>query len=141
MFQLTRADAVGEATMAGAIGQAFDRRIAAEAEIVGAGRRDWPAASFVAQFEQRAAVAVMDRLAVLGGQRRGLQGPQQLKPRSRNGWLAWSFGGALSDQGLIAGLVARHIETGELADHGVAADPDLGSDPAAGQPGRRMDFE
>src|SRR5277367_1766507 len=39
---------VGEPAVAGAIGQALDRRVAAETEILGAGGVDWPTASFLA---------------------------------------------------------------------------------------------
>ena len=43
---------VGEPRVARAIGQAFDRRVAAEAEVVGARGTDRPATSRIAQFEQ-----------------------------------------------------------------------------------------
>src|SRR6267143_2112089 len=51
---LARARPVREPGVAGAIGQPFDRRVAAETEILGARGVDRPAASRLAQFEQRA---------------------------------------------------------------------------------------
>src|SRR5665213_329015 len=59
---LSRTRPIGDAAMARAIGQAVDRRVAAETEIVGAGRADRPAASGFAQFEQRAGVVIGNRL-------------------------------------------------------------------------------
>src|ERR1700675_976698 len=59
---LTRARPVGEPGVACAIGQAFDRRVAAETEILGARGVDRPAASRLAQLKQRAGVSVVDRL-------------------------------------------------------------------------------
>src|SRR5438128_8529992 len=53
--------AISDARVAGAIGQAFDRRAAAEAEVLGAGGADRPAALFLPQLEQAAATAVEDR--------------------------------------------------------------------------------
>src|SRR3954447_3753419 len=52
-----------------------------------------------------------------------------------------ALGLAFRDERLIAGLVARQIEAGELADHGIAADPDLGGDFTAGQAGVKVDFQ
>jgi hypothetical protein len=63
---------VGEPGVAGAIGQAFDRRVAAEAEVVGARGTDRPATSCIAQFEQRAAVSVVNRLIIGCGLRLGV---------------------------------------------------------------------
>ena len=51
--------------MAGAIGQAFDRRVAAKTEILRSGRADRPAASLLAQLEQRAAMFLADRVIVM----------------------------------------------------------------------------
>src|SRR5580704_3427134 len=65
---LARARPVGQPCMAGAIGQAVDRRIAAEAKILFAWARDRPAASLLAQFEQRAGVSGVDR-RLEGGRR------------------------------------------------------------------------
>ena len=59
---LARARPVGEAGVACAIGQAVERRVAAKAKILGAGRADRPAATLLAEFEQRAAVLADDRL-------------------------------------------------------------------------------
>src|SRR5882672_9500677 len=59
---LARARPVGEPGMARAIGQALDRGVAAKTEILGARSADRPAASLLAQLEQRAAVSVVDRL-------------------------------------------------------------------------------
>jgi hypothetical protein len=57
---LARARPVGEPGVARAIGQAFERRVAAETEIRGTRRADRPAASLLAQLEQRAAMCVVD---------------------------------------------------------------------------------
>src|ERR1700737_1174221 len=51
---LARARPVGEPGVARAIGQAFDRRVAAETEILVARGADRPAASLLAKLEQRA---------------------------------------------------------------------------------------
>src|SRR5437667_2852491 len=59
-----RTGTVGEAGVAGAIGQAFDRCVAAKAEILRSGRADRPAASLLAQLEQRAAMFLADRVIV-----------------------------------------------------------------------------
>src|SRR6267142_3773084 len=75
---LTRARPVGEPGVAGAIGQAVDRRVAAETEILGARGVDRPAASRLAQLEQRAGVPVVDRLVDSGRRRFGVQRPQHL---------------------------------------------------------------
>src|SRR5258708_5090878 len=61
---LARAGPVGESRVAGAIGQAFDRRVAAKAEIREPRGRDRPAAALLAQFEQRAAMFARDRLVI-----------------------------------------------------------------------------
>src|SRR6476659_2665522 len=61
---LARARPVGEARVARAIGQALKRRVAAKTEIRKARGRDRPAASLLAQLEQRAAMTVVDRLVV-----------------------------------------------------------------------------
>src|SRR5271165_5634851 len=58
---LPGAHAVGEAAVAGAIGQTFDRRVSAEAEMGGTWRRDRPAAGLGAELKQRASVSVVDR--------------------------------------------------------------------------------
>src|ERR1700722_16634936 len=132
---LTRTRPVGEAGVARAIGQAFYRRVTAKAEIRGARGADWPAASVLAQIQQGTAVRVVDRLVV----GRSLEQPV-LKP--------WRPSRAGSVRGVrsrgasgIAGFFAGQIETGELADHGVAAHSDVVGDFAAGQPGRKVDFQ
>src|ERR1700757_3295272 len=58
---LPRAHPVGEPAVTGAVGQAFDRRIAAEAEVISAGCRDRPATGLGVELKQRAGVSVMDR--------------------------------------------------------------------------------
>src|ERR1700716_2825188 len=75
---LARARPVGEPGVAGAIGQAFDRRVAAETEILGARGVDRPAASRLAHLEQRAGASVVDRLVDGRRFRLGVQRPQQL---------------------------------------------------------------
>jgi len=62
---LARARPVGKPCVARAIGQAFERRIAAKTEIRKPGGADRPAASFLVQFEQRAAMSIVDRLVVM----------------------------------------------------------------------------
>ena len=62
---LARAGPVGEPAMAGTIGQAVERRVAAEAEIGRARRADRPAASRLAQFEQRTVPCIVDRLELV----------------------------------------------------------------------------
>jgi len=64
---LARARPVGKPGVACAIGQALEGRVAAETEILGARAADRPAASLLAQFEQRAAMCAVDRL--VGGRR------------------------------------------------------------------------
>src|SRR5207244_9726614 len=61
---LARARPIGKPCVARAIGQAFERRVAAKTEIRKARSADRPAASFLAQLEQRAAMSVVDRLVV-----------------------------------------------------------------------------
>src|SRR5207248_6131679 len=73
-----RGGTVGEASMAGAIGQAFDRQVAAETEILGSRRADRPAASLVTELEQRAAVFVADRLIISKRLRLGVDSLQHL---------------------------------------------------------------
>src|SRR3954451_13902676 len=125
-------DAVGEAAVAGTIGHACHRWVAAEAEILRARCRDRPTAPFLAELEQRAAMAVMDRLLLCGRQWHHSQRPLQLRTQLRCGFATMArrrdLGLVFRNKRLVAGLVARQIEAGELADHGIAADPDLGCD-------------
>src|ERR1043166_941622 len=71
---------IGEAGVAGAIGNAVARRIAAESEIRGAGFADRPAALRRAQLEQRALVRTVDRRLVIG--RSGVGGSQHVALRT-----------------------------------------------------------
>jgi len=122
-------DPIGEPAVARAIGQPLDRRVAAEAEVLRARRRDRPTAGLLAQFEQRAGVAVMDRLRF--DVRLRLQWhhfdeklPQprtRLRPRRR----------VLLSKSLRAALVAGQVEAGDFADNGIAAYADVGRDFAA----------
>ena len=120
---------VGEPGVAGAIGQAFDRRVPAEAKIIGAGGADRPAASQLAQLEQRATVFCLDRLVV------GLSVRRPERPIGR----PWPNSRPMSLRNIpsrrasrIAASSARQIETRELADDGVAAHPDMVGNFAAG---------
>src|ERR1700719_892067 len=63
---LPGAQPIGDAGVAGAIGEAVDRAVAAEPEIHGAGFADRPAALGLAQLEQRAFVRALDRRLVPG---------------------------------------------------------------------------
>ena len=120
--------------MARAIGQPFDRRVAAETEILRARGADRPAASLVVQLEQRATVSVVDRLVI--GIRPRLAAQFQSE-RSR----AVSLRGIRSrNASCIAAFFARQIEAGEFADDGVAAHPDVVGNFAAGQPGFKAAF-
>src|SRR5882762_7357334 len=133
---LARARAVGEPGMARAIGQALDRGVAAKAEILGARSADRPAASLLAQLEQRAAVFVVDRLLVGRRLRLGVQRQKHLTVEPWQRSRAASLLGSLSRRALcIAAFFARQVEAGELADDGVAAHPDVARYFAAGQPG------
>ena len=139
---LAGAGAVGEPAVARAIGQAFDRGVAAETEIRKPRGADRPAASLRAQFEQRTGVAIVDRRVVGCGLRLAVQRLQHpvLQPRHRS--RAASLGGILSRRAsCIGACFARQIETGEFADNGVAADPDVTGDFAAGQPGFKTVFQ
>src|SRR5215471_14320836 len=57
----TAAAPIGDARVAGAIGKAGERLVAAEAEILGAGLVDRPAALPLLELEQRAAAPVVNR--------------------------------------------------------------------------------
>src|ERR1700688_4677608 len=127
--------------MAGAIGQAFDRRVAAEAKIRFTRGRDRPEAQLLAQFEQRAAMLALDRLVIRLRLRPRVQRPQHviLQPRQRS--RAASLAAVLARRAsFIAALLARKIEAGEFADHGVAADPDIVGGLPAGAPRLRPDL-
>src|SRR5277367_2806711 len=145
-----RGGTVGEAAMAGTIGQAFDRRVAAEAEILSPRRADRPAASRLAQFKQRAAVFVVDRFVVKARLRLGVGILQHLILQPRRRFQANSLGeapgqssgGALARRAPFIGAVfAGQIEARELANDGVAADADVGGDLAAGEPGLKPVFQ
>src|SRR5260370_22316867 len=109
--------------MGRAIGQGFDRRVAAETEILGARGADRPAASLLAQLEQRAAVSVVDRL-VVGRRRLGVQRQEHLISEPWHRSRAVSLRRSLSRRAVcIAAFFARQIEAGELSDYGDAALP------------------
>src|ERR1700687_2233128 len=112
---LARAWPVGEPGMARAIGQAFDRRVTAKTEIRGARGADRPAASFLAQLEQRAAVSVVDRRVV--GRRLRLA-VQRLEHQILEPWprfRAASLRGILPPRAsCIVVFFAREIEAGEF---------------------------
>src|SRR5256885_17192947 len=61
---LPRARSIRQSCMARAVGQACERRVAAKTEIRKPGGADRPAASFLVQFEQRAAMSIVDRPVV-----------------------------------------------------------------------------
>src|ERR1019366_8558543 len=133
---LARARPVGEPAVTRAIGQAFDRRVAAETEILGARGADRPAASLLAQLEQRAAMFVVDRLVVGRRLRLGVQRLEHLILEPWHRSRAASLRDLLSRRAsCIAAFFARQIEAGEFADDGVAAHPDVAGNFAAGQPG------
>src|SRR6185312_8242858 len=135
---ISRGDPVSQPAMAGTIGQAIDRGIAAETEIRKARRADRPAAGLLAQFKQRAAMSVVDRR--LKGNR--------LVERHGSENLAAQPCRHLSSPGLrrifgraVDVLLPHQLEAGDLADHRVAAHPDLVGDLAAGQAGGKMEFK
>src|SRR5882724_4505034 len=136
---LTRAWPVGEAGMAGAIRHAVERRVAAKAEIRGARRADRPAAPLLAQFEQRAALRAHDK-PPFDGQLFVVERPQHLilQPRDRS---RAAFPGRLFRARFGAGLSARQIHPGQLADYGVAADADTDGNLAAGKAGFKMNLQ
>jgi hypothetical protein len=104
---LARARPVGEPGVARAIGQAFDRGVAAKTEILGARGADRPAASLLAQLEQRAAVSVVNRL-VVGRLRLGARGQQYLTSEPSHRSRAVSLRGILSRRASpIAAFFAR----------------------------------
>src|SRR5512140_2253233 len=98
--------------MPGTIGRAFERHVAAEAEIGGAGRADRPAAALLRELEQRTPPLAHDRrgedgFAVLINRSQHLI----LQPGDGSGG-ALLFGGArFADE-----LAARQAEAGEFAD-------------------------
>src|SRR6266540_412308 len=135
--------AIGDARVADAVGQAFDRLVAAVAEVLGARRVDRPAAFALAELKQSTAAPVGDR-DLLGARllaRKGLlqhfllgediqaRAPRAPGPRRLG---ARELGGAPE---LAADHVAgpRQAEPAHLADHGVAGHPDLAGDLTAGQ--------
>src|SRR5229473_2680948 len=131
---LARARPVGEPCVARAIGQAFERRIAAKTEIGSARSADRPAASLLAQLEQRAAMSVVDRLVVRRRLRLAVQCLEHLILEPWHRFRALSLRGSLSRRApCIADFVARQIEAGEFADDGIAAHPDIVGNLAAGQ--------
>src|ERR1035437_2814957 len=139
---LARARPVGEPAVTRAIGQAFDRRVAAETEILGARGADRPAASLLAQLEQRAAMIVVDRLVVGRRLRLGVQRLEHLILEPWHRSRAASLRDLLSRRAsCIAAFFARQIEAGEFADDGVAAHPDVAGNFAAGQPGCKTAFQ
>src|SRR5260370_41503682 len=99
--------------VARAIGHAFQRRVAAKAEILGAGRADRPTAPFVAEFEQRAAVRTCDRL-LLKRLRVFVDGLQYLILQARNGF-SGAFPGSLGGARFGTGRAACQLEAGKFA--------------------------
>src|SRR4030081_3439030 len=139
---LARTRPVGEPGVARAIGQAFERGVAAETEILGARGADRPAASLLAQLEQRAAVFVVDRLVVGRRLRLGVQRQKHLTVEPWQRSRAASLRGSLLGRAVcIAAFFARQVEAGEFADDGVAAHPDVARYFAAGQPGFEAAFQ
>ena len=134
---------VGEPGMAGAVGQAYDRHVAAEAEILGTRGRDRPAALLRAQLHQRAAGSGLDRLFVGRRQRFGVQRLQQLVLQPWHRPRAVTLGGSILSRRApcLVALSARQVEPRELADDGVAAHPDVVGNFAARQPGFKAQFQ
>jgi len=131
--------------MAGAIGQAVEGRVAAEAKIRKPRGADRPAASLLAQLEQRAAMSVWDRL-VIG--RRPWLAIQCLEHLILQPWTPWHrFPAAFPHRILLCGVsrlaasLARGVKAVELADDGVAAHPDFVGDLTAGEPGFKAAFQ
>jgi len=120
----------------GAIRKALRPRIAAEPDI-GPKIADRPAAVLLAQLEQRASMLAAQ---FWFGREHRTQGPQKLTlacaPRTRGLRVRCPSGQSLADA-----VLARQIETGELADHGVAADADVGGDLPAREPGLKAAFQ
>src|SRR5260370_32362401 len=142
---LARARSLGEPCVARTRGQAFEGRVVAETEIRGAGGADRPAAPFLVQREQRAAVSIMDRfvdrrlrLAIHCLEHLILQPWHRSWPRSRAAFPRSILSRRAS---CIAIFFSRQVETGEFADDGVAAHPDVVGDLAAGQPGFKAVFQ
>src|SRR6202171_5973691 len=103
--------------MARAIGQALDRGVAAKTEILGARSADRPAASLLAQLEQRAAVSVVDRLLVGRRLRLGVQRREHLMSEPCRRSRAIPFRGLLSRAApRTAAFFACQIEAGGVAD-------------------------
>jgi hypothetical protein len=133
---LAGARPVGEPAVACAIGQAFDRRVAAKTEIRRTRGADRPAASLLAQLEQRAAVSVVDRRVVGHGLRLPVQCLEHLILQPWHRFRAAFLRGTVSRRAsCIAAAFARQVEAGEFTDDGVAAHPDLAGNVAARQPG------
>src|SRR6185437_5636262 len=140
---LPRAWPVGEPAVAGAIGQARGRRVAAEAEVVGAGGIDRPAASRLGQFEQRTAMRAGNGIVDGRGLRSIVERLQQPVLLPWPGLAARPLSGIFFSRRRprLAVCFAGQVETGKLADDGVAADADIDSDFAAGPPGLKADFQ
>jgi len=136
-----RAHPIREPAVAGAIRHAVERGIAAEAEIGLARSRDRPAAGILREFEQRAGVAVVDRLVLdhrlrFRGERLQQDLPQLMRAARRPLYTRLFLLAGAHDA-----LVAGQVKAGDLADHGVAADADLVGDLAAGEAGGKMEFQ
>jgi len=130
---LAGARPVGEPCVARAIGQAFGRRVAAETKIRSTRGADRPTASLLAQFQQRTAMFSVDRPVVGRSRWRGVHFPKHLVLLPRHRSRARTLRGILAlGARCVAGFFPRETETGELADDGVAAHPDLAGDFAAG---------
>src|SRR5436190_360698 len=85
-------------------------------------------------------MSVVDRLVVRRRLRLAVQCPEHLILESWPRFRALSLRGTLPSRGSFL-AVARQIEAGELADHGIAAHPDFTGNLAAGQPGFKAAFQ
>jgi len=124
--------------MAGAVGQALERPIAAEAEVFLAGAADGPAASFLTEFKQGTVLFAVDGWVIFGRFCLAKQLSQHPVLQPRHGFRTAP---AAVVPLWFGGFFAGQIEARELADHGVAAHPDFVGDLATGEPGREMVLE
>src|SRR5439155_10871607 len=85
-------------------------------------------------------MSVVDRLVVRRRLRLAIQCLEHLILESWPRFRALSLRGTLSRRGSYL-AVARQIEAGELADHGIAAHTDVVGNLAAGQSGFKADFQ
>src|SRR5690242_16391385 len=109
-----RARTIGEAGVPGAVGHAFHRRVAAETKILRAWCADRPAASFVAELEQRAAALADDRL-FLDRRRVFVDGLQDLILQPWNGFPG-TFSGSLGGARFGPGRSARQLQARKFPD-------------------------